>query len=58
MVDPDPLVRPEPMTDDAPERALRPEKLADFTGQAEARANLAVFIEAARRRGEAMDHLL
>ena len=58
MVDPDPLVRPEPLTDDTPERALRPERLEDFTGQAEARANLRVFIEAARRRGEAMDHLL
>ena len=58
MVDPDPLIRPEPQQADAPERALRPERLEDFTGQAEARANLAVFIEAARRRGEAMDHLL
>ena len=37
---------------------MRPERLEDFTGQAEARANLSVFIEAARRRGEAMDHLL
>ena len=58
MVDPDPLIRPEPLVDDTPERALRPERLEDFTGQAEARANLSVFIEAARRRGEAMDHLL
>jgi len=58
MVDPDPLIRPEPLTGDTPERALRPERLDDFTGQAGARANLAVFIEAARRRGEAMDHLL
>ncbi len=56
--DPDPLVRPEAQSGDTPERALRPERLADFTGQAEARANLAVFIEAARLRGEAMDHLL
>ncbi|MEM1299700.1 MAG: Holliday junction branch migration DNA helicase RuvB [Pseudomonadota bacterium] len=58
MVEPDPIVRAEPLIDDAPERALRPERLSDFTGQAEARANLQVFIEAARRRGEAMDHLL
>lgn len=58
MADPDPLVRGEPLVDDAPERAMRPERLDDFTGQAEARANLSVFIEAARRRGEAMDHLL
>ncbi|MEO1776948.1 MAG: Holliday junction branch migration DNA helicase RuvB [Pseudomonadota bacterium] len=55
---PDPLVRPEETAEDAETRALRPERLADFTGQPEARANLSVFIEAARRRGEAMDHLL
>ncbi|MFK7944834.1 MAG: Holliday junction branch migration DNA helicase RuvB, partial [Paracoccaceae bacterium] len=55
MVEPDPIVRPDPQVDDTPERALRPERLDDFTGQAEARANLQVFIEAARRRGEAMD---
>lgn len=54
----DPVVRPEPLSEDAPERAMRPERLDDFTGQAEARSNLSVFIEAARRRGEAMDHLL
>lgn len=58
MIEPDPTLRPEPLTGDTPERALRPERLDDFTGQAEARANLSVFIEAARRRGEAMDHLL
>ncbi|MGF1552134.1 MAG: Holliday junction branch migration DNA helicase RuvB [Paracoccaceae bacterium] len=55
----DPLLRPdEAAPEDAETRAMRPERLADFTGQPEARANLAVFIEAARRRGEAMDHLL
>ncbi len=59
MSDPrEPVLRPEEGPDDAPERALRPERLADFTGQAAARANLAVFVEAARRRAEAMDHLL
>nr|WP_108781522.1 Holliday junction branch migration DNA helicase RuvB [Pontivivens insulae] len=40
------------------DRALRPQTLDDFTGQAEARANLRVFIESARKRGEAMDHTL
>jgi Holliday junction DNA helicase RuvB len=38
--------------------ALRPRLLADFVGQAKARANLQVFIEAARSRGEALDHVL
>ena len=40
------------------DRALRPQSLEEFTGQAEARANLRVFIESARMRGEAMDHTL
>ena len=40
------------------ERTLRPKMLADFVGQAQARANLSVFIEAARARKEALDHVL
>lgn len=38
--------------------SLRPQVLADFIGQEKARANLAIFIEAARARGEALDHVL
>ena len=38
--------------------STRPQYLAQFLGQERARKNLAVFIEAARSRGEAMDHLL
>jgi Holliday junction DNA helicase RuvB len=57
MTEPDPTLRPEPMAEDV-DRALRPQTLADFIGQAGARANLSVFIESARRRGEAMDHAL
>ena len=37
---------------------LRPQRLGDFVGQARARANLSVFIEAARARAEALDHVL
>ncbi len=40
------------------DRALRPQMLDDFVGQAEARANLRVFIQSARQRGESMDHTL
>ena len=40
------------------ERSLRPQVLGDFVGQARARENLGVFIEAARARGEALDHVL
>jgi len=57
MTDPDPTLRPAPLPEDV-DRALRPQTLGDFIGQAEARANLGVFIESARRRGEAMDHVL
>lgn len=57
MTEPDPTLRPDPLPGDI-DRALRPQTLTDFIGQAEARANLGVFIESARRRGEAMDHVL
>lgn len=43
--------------DDA-DTSLRPLSLVDFTGQAAARANLQVFINAARSRGDALDHVL
>jgi Holliday junction DNA helicase RuvB len=38
--------------------SLRPQSLDEFVGQAAARANLKVFIEAAKSRGEALDHVL
>ena len=44
--------------DDAPDSALRPQYLSEFVGQAQACANLKVFIEAARGRKEALDHVL
>jgi Holliday junction DNA helicase RuvB len=56
-MEPDPTLRPDRQPEDA-DRALRPQVLDEFIGQAEARANLRVFIESARRRGEAMDHTL
>jgi holliday junction DNA helicase RuvB len=51
------LVTPEKRDDDK-ELSLRPLTLADFTGQEAARKNLKVFIEAARTRREALDHVL
>jgi holliday junction DNA helicase RuvB len=44
--------------EDAAEASLRPQSLAEFTGQKASRENLAVFIQAARARGEALDHVL
>ena len=54
---PDPDLRPDLQPEDN-DRALRPQTLDAFIGQQAARANLSVFIESARRRGEAMDHTL
>mgnify|MGYP000162049567 FL=1 len=57
MKDRDPQVQPEALPDDR-DRALRPQMLDDFVGQAAAKANLRVFIQSARSRGETMDHTL
>lgn len=57
MAEPDPNLRPEALPEDQ-DRSLRPQALDAFIGQAEARANLKVFIQSARQRGEAMDHTL
>ncbi|HEV7248992.1 MAG TPA: Holliday junction branch migration DNA helicase RuvB [Shinella sp.] len=57
MSDEDRLLAPEKRGEDI-DTALRPQTLDDFTGQAEARANLKIFIEAAKNRGEALDHVL
>ncbi len=57
MINSDPTLRPEPLPEDM-DRALRPQMLDEFVGQAEARSNLRVFIQSAKLRGEAMDHTL
>ncbi|MCL6264004.1 Holliday junction branch migration DNA helicase RuvB [Craterilacuibacter sp. RT1T] len=44
--------------EDAQERALRPKLLDEYVGQKKARGQLEIFIEAAKRRGEALDHVL
>ncbi|MEQ1936763.1 Holliday junction branch migration DNA helicase RuvB [Mesorhizobium sp. CN5-321] len=51
------LISPDKRGEDA-DQTLRPQALDDFVGQAQARANLKVFIEAAKGRGEALDHVL
>src|SRR5271155_3196186 len=52
------VVAPERGEDDALEASLRPKRLAEFVGQKQARENLAIFVEAARGRCEALDHVL
>jgi len=52
------LVGAEHREEDAAEASLRPQRLAEFIGQEQARANLGVFIAAAKSRSEALDHVL
>src|SRR6266849_3075731 len=53
------IVSAAPLDDEAQfEAGLRPRRLEDFTGQSKLKENLAIAIEAARKRGEAMDHVL
>ena len=53
-----PVISPAYAPQDAAEVGLRPKLLADYTGQEKAKGNLAVYIEAARRRSEPLDHTL
>jgi Holliday junction DNA helicase RuvB len=52
------LVTPLRREEDSADASLRPRRLAEFIGQQQARSNLSVFIEAARSRGESLDHVL
>jgi len=53
-----PIISPTYTPNDAVEAGLRPKLLSDYTGQEKAKGNLSVYIEAARRRGDALDHTL
>lgn len=52
------LVSPEAGAADAEERGLRPRTLAEYVGQEKVKENLRIYLEAARLRGEPMDHIL
>jgi len=54
----DRIQTPDELPEDDFERSLRPKLLSEFVGQAPVKSQLAVSIEAARLRGEAMDHVL
>src|SRR5215831_16719983 len=54
----DRLVAPERGEDDTLESSLRPKRLSEFVGQQQARENLSIFIQAAKAREEALDHVL
>jgi Holliday junction DNA helicase RuvB len=52
------ITTPERMPGEGADRALRPQGFDEFLGQPQAKANLKVFVDAARNRGDAMDHVL
>ncbi len=52
------LTSPEKLEGDTLEHSIRPQSLSDFTGQPQVIENLDVFIRAAKKRGEALDHVL
>ncbi|NWG86975.1 MAG: Holliday junction branch migration DNA helicase RuvB [Hydrogenophilaceae bacterium] len=60
MLQPDRLISPAATSreEEAFERALRPQRLSEYVGQARAREQLDIFITAAKNRGEALDHVL
>ena len=55
---PERMVSPEMAEDEGDEYSLRPRWLREFIGQAKIKENLSIFLQAAKRRGEALDHVL
>lgn len=59
MIEADRLIEPvATIEDEGVDRAIRPKMLADYTGQAHVKAQMQIFIPAAKKRGEPLDHLL
>ena len=58
MIETDRLITAAPMQEDAIEHALRPRVLSEYVGQETIRGQLSIFIEAAKQRKEALDHVL
>ena len=53
-----PVLNPKPIKFDSPETSLRPLTLQQYVGQVEIKRNLKVFIDAARKRAQPLDHVL
>lgn len=52
------LVNPDPQPEEQYDLSLRPQRLGEYIGQSEIKENLKVFIEAAKKRGHPLDHVL
>ena len=58
MADSDRIVSARASSDDALDQTIRPKLLADYIGQPAVHEQMEIFIGAARKRGEALDHVL
>ena len=58
MADDERIISTRQLSEDETENSLRPKTMADYIGQTKAKENLKVYIEAARLRGEPLDHTL
>src|SRR5579883_2270049 len=58
MIQTDRVIAPEQQENDPLDRALRPKYLRDYIGQASVREQMEIFIQAAKARGDALDHVL
>lgn len=58
MADDERIISTRQLAEDETENSLRPKSMADYVGQAKVKENLGVYIEAAKQRGEALDHTL
>ena len=57
MADDERIISTRQLAEDETENSLRPKSMADYVGQAKVKENLGVYIEAAKQRGEALDHV-
>ena len=58
MMDDERIVSSRQMQEDETESSLRPKSMEDYIGQSKVKENLQIFIEAAKQRGEPLDHTL
>ena len=58
MADDERIISTRQLSEDETENSLRPKAMADYIGQTKAKENLKVYIEAAKMRGESLDHTL
>ena len=58
MADDERIISTRQLSEDEAENSLRPKTMADYVGQTKAKENLSVYIEAAKMRGESLDHTL